>query len=96
MVIPSGVTVEVDLIVMSLICNVCKPAFPRIIIKIYQDLLSLNYIQTIDVCFHIVYKIKENVLQIHATRVKAIVVSKITNSIFCRKKKQIINENIKK
>ena len=46
--------------------------------------------------FHIVYKIRENVLQIHATRIKAIVVSKITSFAFCREKEQIFNKNDKK
>ena len=44
--------------------------------------------------FYIVYKIRENVLEIDAPRIKAIVATKITNLIFCREKEQIINKNI--
>ena len=34
--------------------------------------------------FHIIYKIRENVLQIDATIIKAVVASKIKNFVFCR------------
>ena len=37
--------------------------------------------------FHIIYKITEIILQIHATRIKAIVDSKIKNFAFCPEKK---------
>ena len=36
--------------------------------------------------FHTVYKIRENVLQIHASEIKAIVVCKIIKFMFCQKK----------
>ena len=41
---------------------------------------------------HIVYKIRENVLQFMSQKIKAIVVRKITNFTFCREKEQIVHK----
>ena len=50
-VIPSNVRDETNFVVISLICNVCESVFPRLKIESYQDLLSLNCIQTIHIRF---------------------------------------------
>ena len=45
--------------------------------------------------YHIVYKNRENVLQIHASRIKAIVVRKIAILSFSRKKIKLLREILK-
>ena len=48
--------------------------------------------------FNIADKIRENILQVNATRIKPIAVSKIANFSYCReiidKNEQVINKNI--
>ena len=45
--------------------------------------------------YHIVYKNRENVLQIHASRIKAIVVRKIAIFSFSRKEIKLLREILK-
>ena len=44
--------------------------FSRIKHQIYRDFFSVSYMQTIQSFFDIVYKIRENVPQIHVTRIR--------------------------
>ena len=46
--------------------------------------------------YHMAYKNRENVLQIHATRIKGTVFRKITNFAFCRGKTKSLMEILKR
>ena len=73
---------EVDFTVMSLICNIYKPVFHKMIswnVSAFAFIdLSTNY----SCIFSMSSMIRENVLKIHASNIKAKLSSKIKNSPF--------------
>ena len=80
---------------MSLLCNVSEPAFVRIInwnlsVSAFIEICTNYYL-----CLYVICKIREIILQIHATIIKANCRQQNYKfRILSRKNKQIINEYI--
>ena len=86
----SSLTDETDSATISPICNVCESVFPRII---NWNLSGFGFI---DLYTSHSYTFYVFCIRLVTTRIKAFVISKITEFTFFWEKEQIIDKNIKK